>query len=474
VFGQQPQPPSPVLDFLKSAAVLGVPNWVLIGIVLMLLLLGALFLLGKVPVSYNLLNLRVRWRTTAMTALAFTLVIGLLTVMLAFVNGMWALTAASGQPGNVLVMSQGSTDETFSDLGFSDLGDIENQPLIVREDGKPLVSRETYLIVNQPIKRPRYADDGRAAGLPMRRFLQLRGLDDPALSGTVHGLSLYAGGEWFSEAGVREHPGAEQNDGPPAVECVLGEGIARVLASDLQDASGNGPGSLAVGDTFRLNDRSWLVVGILQSSGSTFDSEVWAKRSLIGPMFGKSSYSTLVCRAKDAQSAEQLAQFYKTGYTKASLNSITEAAYFAGLNEYNTVLLYAIVFVTVILAVGGVFGVMNTMFAAISQRTKDIGVFRLMGYRRRHILASFLREALVIGLIGGIAGCALGSLVDGWSATSILNSGRGGGGRTVVLHLTVDAAVICSGLLLTLLMGLVGGLVPSLNAMRLTALDALR
>ena len=95
-----------------------------------------------------------------------------------------------------------------------------------------------------------------------------------------------------------------------------------------------------------------------------------------------------------------------------------------------------------------------------------------MGYGRRHIVASFLLEAMVIGLIGGLIGCGLGALCDGWSATSILNGG--GSSKTVVLHLTVDAAVLAAGLLLTLLMAVLGGLLPALNAMRLTALEALR
>jgi hypothetical protein len=450
------------MQWLTAAPVLGIQNWMLVALGMMAALMLLLIVAGKVPKSYNLLNIRVRWKTTTLTALAFTLVISLLTVMLAFVNGMKALTESSGQPGNVMVMSQGATDETFSDLGFSDLGDIENQKGIEHDGDKPLVSRELYLVVNQPIPNPQ-------PGRPKRRFLQLRGLDDPAMTGKVHGLPLFPGGEWFSEAGVREQTAG---DGPPYVECVVGEGIARVLAVGEQKEGGGEQAALTVGDTFTLNDRQWLITGVLQSSGSTFDSEVWAKRSLIGPMFGKSTYTTLVCRTADASAADELARFFKQDYTKATLSSFTEAKYFEKLNEYNGVLLNVIIFVTVILAVGGVFGVMNTMFAAISQRTKDIGVLRLMGYGRRHIVASFLLEALVIGLIGGVIGCAIGSLWDGTEATSILNGG--GSSKTVVLHLTVDAAVLAAGVLLTLVMALIGGLLPALNAMRLTALEALR
>lgn len=421
-----------------------------------------LALLVRIPLSYNLLNLRVRWKTTLLTASAFTLVIALLTVMLAFVNGMAQLTESSGQPGNVIILSEGSSDEAFSNLGFSDVGDLENQPGILREDGRPLVSRETYLVVNQPIADP-------PPGRPRRRFLQLRGLDDGEISGKVHGIQLHPGGTWFSDAGVRA---LENETGLSAVECVLGEGIARELALDEKTKLPNRE-RLEPGDTFQLNDRPWIVTGVMQSTGSTFDSEVWAKRSLIGPMFGKESYTSLVARTADHEAAIKLKDFFNNEYKKAAVAALIETEYFASLSETNKQFLYAIIFVTVVLAVGGIFGVMNTMFAAISQRTKDIGVLRVLGYSRRQILVSFLLESLTIALIGGIAGCVVGSFADGYTANSIVSGGQGGG-KFVVLQLVVDANTIAAGIMLTMLMGYLGGLLPSLNAIRLTALEALR
>src|SRR5947209_4382108 len=160
-------------------------------------LAALLTLLGKVPVSYNLRNLQIRWRTTLVTALAFTLVIALLTVMLAFVNGMYKLTQGSGQPGNVIVLAQGSTDESFSSVPISAAGDIELLPGVQRdEQDRPIASRETYVVVNQPVQV-------RQPGRPKRRFTQVRGVEDAAMSGHVHGLSLHQGGEWISREGVR-------------------------------------------------------------------------------------------------------------------------------------------------------------------------------------------------------------------------------------------------------------------------------
>lgn len=452
--------------------VLDTVPWVWVPLLFLTLVVTFMVIFSKVPVAYVIGNLAVRWRTSLLTGLAFTLLIALLTVMLAFVNGMYALTEGSGHAENVIIMSEGSTDEGFSNLGYGDVGEIENQPGIARDEDKPLVSRETYLVVSQPIEK---APPGR----PKRRFLQLRGVYDSQTAATVHGIELLPGGEWFSEAGVREAPAAasaENKDDRTWIEVTIGEGIAREMAKDRspeQNAQAKNPDRLEVGDTFRIGDRTWLVTGVMKSSGSTFDSEVWGKQSLLGPLFGKETYSTLVARAPDAKGAVTLRKYFNTDYTKAALNAQVETEYFAKLSETNWQFLVAIGIVTVILAIGGMFGVMNTMFAAISQRIKDIGVLRLLGFRRRHILATFLLESVAIAVLGGLLGCALGWLCDGTSANSIV-SAAGSGGKFVVLRLTVDFQIFAINMLLALTMGLLGGLLPSLRAIRLTALETLR
>ncbi len=434
-----------------------------------LILIAFLATISKVPLSYNLFNLIVRWVTAGMTAGAFVLVVGLLVVMLAFVNGMYRLTQSSGQQGNVIILADGATDEQFSSLAMADIGDIENQPGIRALNGRPMVSRETYIVVNQPIENP-------PPGRQKRRFLQVRGVDDPVMSATVHGLQLEPGGDWFSSAGVGVVPGGSA-DALPAVQVLLGAGIARELGRDRGPeamAQARNRDRLDTGDTFRLDHREWLVAGVFQSTGSSYDSEVWAKQSLIGPMFGKETYSSLVARTANAVAADKLREYFIKDYTKAKLAAIVETKYFESLSETNLQFLVAIIIVAAFTAIGGVFGVMNTMFAAISQRTKDIGVLRLLGYKRWQILVSFLLESLVLALLGGLLGCFLGWLLaDGQTATSVVSSGQGGG-KFVVLRLTVDLAVLSSGMLLALAMGFLGGLIPSMSAMRLTALEALR
>ena len=441
----------------------------------MLLLTAVLVWWGKVPLHYSIRNLAVRWRTTIMTAMAFTLVVSLLTVMLAFVNGMYRLTDASGHAENVIILSDGATDEIFSSLKPIDVSDIETQPGICHDSaGRPLASREVYLVVNQAIPDAR-------PGRPKRRFLQLRGIENPQIAAQVHGLEIYPGGTWFSQAGVQQVSDASgsQSAGDSKrslIQAVLGEGIAREMGRNRtaeQLDSARNRERLDVGDTFFLDNRPWVIVGVMQSAGSTFDSEVWAKSSVVGPMFGKETLTSVVVRTDSADGAKELRKYFTEKYAKAALQAQVETDYFSALGETSKQFLYAVVFVTAVMAIGGVFGVMNTMFAAISHRTKDIGVLRLLGYARWQILAVFLIESLLIALVGGLLGCALGMLTDGWSATSVVSSGPGGG-KFVVLKLSVDANVLSAGLLMTIVMGVLGGILPALSAVRLRPLDALR
>ena len=129
--------------------------------------------------------------------------------------------------------------------------------------------------------------------------------------------------------------------------------------------------------------------------------------------------------------------------------------------------------VAIVMAIGGIFGVMNTMFAAVAQRIEDIGVLRILGFKRWQILISFMLESLAIGLVGGLLGCLLGSLANGWEASSTLTGGSGGQ-KSVTLTMAVDTQILAAGLLFTLVMGRLGGLVPALSAMRMEILESLR
>jgi ABC-type lipoprotein release transport system permease subunit len=418
------------------------------------LLLLALLAFGRVPLTYNLRNLIVRWKTTVITGLAFTLVIGVLVVMLAFINGMDRMCLGTGNPGNVLIMSDGANDELVStipkDVRVETLPSwLQDQ--IAKEGKNFLASYEVYVVTSQP--RPNALERGG----PQNRFVQMRGIKDPAIAARIHDVHL-KDGRWFKLTGEPE--------------VVLGEGIAGVLGEDM------GRGPLRPGDRLDLGPmrgrRQVTVVGIMDSAGSTFNSEVWARDIVVQNEFRPDfSYTTIVARTRDPNGAEIAADaLKKSRETGTTFEARAERDYYAKLGETTLAFRIAIIFIGVVMAIGGVLGVMNTMFAAISQRTKDIGVMRLLGYTRAQVLVSFLFESLLIALAGGLLGCGLGLLANGLTATSVFSGN--GSSKSIVLQLVVDGNILALGLIFTLTMGTIGGLLPSLAAMRLRPLESLR
>jgi ABC-type lipoprotein release transport system permease subunit len=446
-----------------------IEHWPHVILIIYVLDLGLLVAIGKVPHQYSLRNMVVRWRITLLTMVAFIVVLFMLTFMLAFVNGMTKITESSGIPGNVIILSDGATDEIFSNLGYGDVTNIDRIVVTLDEDDRPLPkpitvktikkdgknvylsSRETYCVVNQVIPNSN-----------RRRFVQLRIVVDAGISAAVHNLDLVdKSHQWFTDVGV---------DQSGRIQCVLGQGIAMTLGEDV------GKKMLEPGDEFELADLKWVVMGIMKTEGTTFGSEIWCSNvNTVTSALGKKSYTTIVVRvSEETESAARIfAHHVRNRYQVTKLKAVSEKEYFADLNKNNQQTLYSIIVVAVVMAIGGVFGVMNTMFAAIAQRTRDIGVLRLLGFKRWQVLVSFLLESMVIAIAGGIIGIALGYLTDGFSVTSIASGGQGSG-KSVAAKLVVDLDVMLIGMLFTLVMGRLGGLVPALSAMRLEILESLR
>jgi putative ABC transport system permease protein len=427
-------------------------------------LLMALLPMRKVPLRYNLRNLQVRWLTTMVTALAFTMVTALLTVMLAFVNGMDQLTAQTGHPGNVLILSDGATDEVFSSLppvSVQSLPDDVQKQISKNQAGEYLAAQEVYVLVTYLIP-----------GKTKRRFMQMRGLDNPRIAAELHELELEPGGDWPSDSGIRSVEttvdGKQVKDTYP--EIVIGDGIAKTLGGDV------GKAQLVPGDVVEIGPKKWVVSGVMKPNGSAFGSEIWTRDRVVQENFGRrNSYSTYVVRTANEKVATAACEVLKkTPLAERNVQAQPERVFYAKLGDTSKQFSVAIYFVAIIMAIGGLLGVMNTMFAAISQRTKDIGVLRLMGYTKLQIFLSFQLESLLIAILGGSLGCLIGLCFDGLTASSIIASGAGGGGKGVVLTLVVNLATFCTGMFFALMMGTIGGIFPSYNAMRLRPLESLK
>jgi putative ABC transport system permease protein len=414
----------------------------------------AVFPIPKVPLTYNLRNLQVRWLTALVTSVAIILVVGLMTLMLAFVKGMDKLTESSGKPGNVLILSDGATDEAFSRLEPYKVEQLpqELQNEIGRaNNGEFLFSKEVYVIVTHVAKNP-------LTGQQKRRFCQMRGIADPALSAPIHDITLIdIGGQksrWFADTGEKE--------------VVLGNGIAKAFGRD------QGKESLAPGDEVEIGNWRWKVAGVMSPASTAFGSEIWVRDSIVQENFGRAnSYSSFVIQVKDPSRTKEAVAIFENLKTVA-FRVQPEREYYAKMTQTTDQFRFACYFVAAIMAIGGILGVMITMFAAVSQRAKDIGVLRLLGYARWQILSSFMLESLAIGVVGGALGVALGSLCNGWTVSSIVSSGPGGGGKGVVLQMTVDAALMGAGMIFALVMSAAGGFMPAVFAMRLRPLESLR
>jgi len=180
-----------------------------------------------------------------------------------------------------------------------------------------------------------------------------------------------------------------------------------------------------------------------------------------------------VLRAESPAKARELAERLSRDFKKSAVSARTEPEHFAKMAEANQQLLGSIYLVSGIMALGGVFGVMNTMFAAIRQRAADIGMLRVLGFARWQVLVSFLLESLLIAAIGGLAGCAVGYLADGVTTNSVVGT-SGGGMKRVSFRMVVDGNTLAAAALFTLVMGFLGGLLPALSAMRQKPLESLR
>src|SRR5262249_54870689 len=199
-------------------------------------------------------------------------------------------------------------------------------------------------------------------------------------------------GQWFPGGGFQQRTRTVDSKAvrETLYEVIVGDGIARDLAGDLNKRF------LEVGDVFDIGPVKAVVVGIMKPSGSTFGSEVWAKSGWVGERFNKkNSFSSIVTRTRDAATAKKGSELVKA-HKEGAATAMPETEYYEKMTATNLQFRIAILVIAVIMAVGGVLGIMTTMYAAISQRTKDIGVLRLLGFTRGQILVSFLLESLLI------------------------------------------------------------------------------
>ena len=384
-----------------------------------------------IPISYNIRNLAVRKTTTAMTALGIALTVAVLLAIMALVEGLRTSLAATGNPLHVLVMRKGSTSELTSNFDRSAYQDLKYKPGIARaRNGEPMASLEMVTVI------------------------MLEGPENPeGINVTLRGL-LPVGFEM--REGVRIVQGRMFETGKR--EVVVGKGIADRYPM------------ARLGRKLRFGRGEWDIVGVFDAGRSAANSEIFVDLNQSASDYNRSAVlSSALVRAVDAVAAQALINDLESD-RRFNVMALTERAYY----EQQTVSAAPVqamgMFVAIIMAVGSSFAAMNTMYAAVSRRSAEIGTLRVLGFSQGGILVSFLLESLLLSAIGGALGCLL---------VLPLNNLQTGIGSFVTFSeiqfgFRISPGIMAVGMMFALVMGAIGGFFPARMAARKEILAALR
>lgn len=383
-----------------------------------------------IPLSYNLRNLRVRAFSTVMTVLSVGLVVAVFIGVMALARGLEEAFVATGAPLNLVVMRQGSQVETSSVVTRDSLQVIKYLPgVAVDAAGMPMVSPEVIVLLNLPKRRDGHGSNVLVRGLSAKGF-ELR----PQ-------VTLVAGR--LFKPGLRE---------------II---VAHSVTERFQNA--------ALGDTIRFGRSSWRIVGLFEAGRTAFNSEIWADASELADDFDRLHYSSVLLQTENPSALRAIERRISDD-RRLHLKAVAEEAYYAEQTKAAGPIKVLGNFMAVVMAIGASFAAMNTMYAAVARRSREIGILRVLGFRPRSILLSFLAESLLLGLTGGIIGCLLALPIHGLSTGT--TNWRTFSDISFAFRITPD--LLLRGIVFSLLMGGLGGLLPARLASRQPMVDTLR
>jgi len=384
-----------------------------------------------IPLSYIARNLVARKLTTLLTAGGMALVVYVFATVLMLSAGLERTLIATGQDDNVVVIRRGSQTEVQSGIDRASAAIVESLPGIATDqDGRPLLSKEPVVLINLP-KR----DSNKPSNVVIRGV-------------TGNGLAL--------RPQVRIVEGRPFR--PGTSEIVAGRSIA------------NGFQGAGLGETLRFAQRDWTVVGVFDAGRTGFDSEVWGDAEQMLQAFRRTSFSALIFKLADADRFDAIKQAID-GDPRLTLEAKPETRFYAEQSEaLSKFISYLGVSISVVFSIGAIIGAMITMYASVASRTGEIGTLRALGFSRISILAAFLLESLLLGLLGGIVGLAGASLMQSLSISTMNFQTF----AEIAFSFTLTPSIVAASLAFALAMGFVGGFLPAARAARMKIVDALR
>ena len=384
------------------------------------------------PLSYNLRNVRVRWQVTLLAIGGIALVVAVFAVLMSMSEGFKAALRSTGRTDNAMIVQRGSASELTSAVPLDDRNKIVVDERIARDSqGRSLASWEWVVVIG--LNR---LSDGMPANITLRavtpRAFDVRGGID-----VVDGRSF-----------------------TPGLDEVI---VGRKLLARIE--------GMHVGGTVKYQQKSFDIVGIFESQGGAFESEIWGDYDTFGAIFQRGAGSnSLVVRMKDPAAIPELDRWIRD-QPQMQLQALEERQYYEEQAGALAMILRSLAtFVAFVMGVGAVFGAMNTMYAIVAARTREIGTLRALGFSRRSILVSFLIESVLLSFVGGVLGCLLAFPMNGFSTAT----GQTQSFSEIAFSFQITPEIVLIGLTFAVVMGIIGGLLPALRGARLPITTALR
>jgi len=385
----------------------------------------------KLLLAYSLRNLLARRMTTVLTAGGMALVVFAFAAILMLAEGLRRTLVDSGSYDNVVVIRKSANSEIQSPVSRLEAAIVETQPEIASgPGGRPLAAREVVVLINL-----------RKRGSQSTSNVTIRGVSE---------FSLALRPQIRMIAGRMPRPGL--------LEIMVGEGIARRF----QNAGYN--------ETLSFANREWAVVGVFDAGNTGFNSEIWGDAEQFMQAFRRQAYSSVIFRLRQPDAFAAVKTRIE-GDPRLSLEAKREITYYQDQSEATATFLRILgTALTIIFSIGAVVGAMITMYAAVANRTAEIGTLRAVGFQRSAILTAFLAEALLMGLIGGAAGLALAAFLQFFtvSTTNFQTFAE------LAFQFRLSGEIVAEGLGFAVVMGLAGGLLPAFRAARMNIVEALR
>jgi ABC-type antimicrobial peptide transport system permease subunit len=388
-----------------------------------------------IPISYSVRSLARRPLTSIVTVGGLSLVVFVLAAMMMLSHGVHDALAKNGSPNNALILRDGATSEAVSAISRDQFRLLEGFPEIATNpQGNPLIAGEVVVISNLP--RADAAPNTPGANVGVRGIMPT----SLAIRDTVKLVK-----------GRLPRPGT--------LEVMVGLAVEGRYAGSHIDES------------LSFARRQWPVVGVFSAEGSAFESEIWGDEQSVADAFNRQGFSDAVLRLKDPDALSSLDAKVAADPALSSLKPWREDRFFDAQSETLRSFIVGLgTFVTIIFAIAAGFGATVTMYSQVSNRLREIGTLRAIGFRRLPVLSVFLREAILLSLISGIIGVAAASLMS-LVSFSALNQ-QSFTQITFHFHFTPDVVIVA--LIFSVAMGVIGGFLPALSAARQLIVNAVR